>query len=186
MGGAGVIVHGDYAMEGAPKRMLNFGLPPKHNDSFLKFNGERPLIPPEELEELKGRRFVIINVWRNISTEPIYDAPLAMVDAQTFTKDDIVTVEFRYTDCTIETQLGGNNESHKWVYYPRMERDEAILLKTFDSQGAMWKDQDYEYYHQNEPAIPASFALHSAFFDPTCPADAPKRESIELRTIVFY
>jgi hypothetical protein len=27
---------------------------------------------------------------------------------------------------------------------------------------------------------------HSAFSDPTTPADAPARESIELRTLVFY
>jgi hypothetical protein len=30
------------------------------------------------------------------------------------------------------------------------------------------------------------FVPHTAFLDPTAPADAPPRESIELRTFVFY
>ncbi len=32
----------------------------------------------------------------------------------------------------------------------------------------------------------ARFAPHSAFADPTTPPDAPPRESIELRTLVFH
>jgi hypothetical protein len=32
----------------------------------------------------------------------------------------------------------------------------------------------------------ARFVPHAAFMDPTIPAGAPPRESIELRTLVFY
>jgi hypothetical protein len=32
----------------------------------------------------------------------------------------------------------------------------------------------------------ARFAPHTAFADPTTPPDAPPRESIELRTLVFH
>ena len=32
----------------------------------------------------------------------------------------------------------------------------------------------------------ARFAPHTAFVDPTTPPDAPPRESIELRTLVFH
>ncbi len=32
----------------------------------------------------------------------------------------------------------------------------------------------------------ARFAAHTSFHDPTSPIDAPPRESIELRTLVFY
>ena len=32
----------------------------------------------------------------------------------------------------------------------------------------------------------ARFVAHSAFTDPTTPADAPPRESIEIRTIAFF
>ncbi len=50
-----------------------------------------------------------------------------------------------------------------------MRADEALLLKCFDSK----TDR-------------ARFAPHSAFTDPTAPADAPPRESIEVRTLVFH
>jgi hypothetical protein len=34
--------------------------------------------------------------------------------------------------------------------------------------------------------VPARFTPHSAFIDPTAPTDAPPRESIEVRTLVFH
>ena len=51
-----------------------------------------------------------------------------------------------------------------------MTPDEVLLLKCYDSS------TDGR----------ARFAPHSAFTDPTAPADAPLRESIELRTLVFH
>jgi hypothetical protein len=51
-----------------------------------------------------------------------------------------------------------------------MRTDEVMLIKCFDSA------DDGR----------ARFVPHSAFVDPTAPADAPPRESIELRTLVFY
>ena len=55
------------------------------------------------------------------------------------------------------------------VYVPHMQRDEALLLTCYDSA------TDGQ----------ARFAPHSAFEDPTAPADRLPRESIELRTFVF-
>jgi len=51
-----------------------------------------------------------------------------------------------------------------------MEPDEVLLLKCYDSK------VDGR----------ARFAPHSAFLDPNRPPDAPPRESIELRTLVFH
>jgi hypothetical protein len=51
-----------------------------------------------------------------------------------------------------------------------MTAGEALLLKCYDSA------TDGR----------ARFAPHTAFVDPTTPADAPPRESIELRTLVFH
>jgi hypothetical protein len=62
------------------------------------------------------------------------------------------------------------NPSHRWFYFPRMRVDEALLLKCYDS----------------ETDGRARFAPHTAFHDPTTPVDAPPRESIELRTLVFH
>ena len=51
-----------------------------------------------------------------------------------------------------------------------MTADEILLLKCFDF------NTDGQ----------ARFAPHTAFADPTTPPDAPPRESIELRTLVFH
>ncbi len=62
------------------------------------------------------------------------------------------------------------NPEHRWFYFPRMERDEALLLKCYDSSldgRARW-------------------TAHTAFDDPTSPADPVPRESIEARTIAFF
>jgi hypothetical protein len=51
-----------------------------------------------------------------------------------------------------------------------MRSDEVMLIKCYDSVA------DGR----------ARFVPHSAFVDPTTPAGSPPRESIELRTLVFY
>jgi hypothetical protein len=51
-----------------------------------------------------------------------------------------------------------------------MKRDEAILIKCYDSL----KDGR------------ARFSLHSAFDDPATPANARPRQSIEVRTLAFF
>lgn len=54
---------------------------------------------------------------------------------------------------------------------------------------------DRAVYYTYEPSIkcfdsaedgPARFAAHTGFDDPTSPPNAPARQSIELRTLVFY
>ena len=59
---------------------------------------------------------------------------------------------------------------HRWFYFPQMQRNEALLIKCFDSA-----EKDL-----------ARFTAHTAFDDPTSQPDAPRHESIELRTLVFY
>ena len=60
--------------------------------------------------------------------------------------------------------------SHRWYYFPRMEHHEAALIKGDDSQ------EDGR----------ARFTPHTAFDDPTTPADAEPRKSIEVRTLAFF
>lgn len=186
VGGVALTVHNDYAMLGAPVRMENFFKPPRTNDSFRPL-GDAPLIPPDEYEDLSKRRWAFINVWRNLADYPIVDTPLAMVDAKTFDKNDLLTLDFRYVDATIETYIAAHNPKHRWIYFPNMTKHEAILLKTYDSQGALFQDEhNYPPYHKDEPPVPASFAIHSAFRNPLAPPDYPPRYSIEVRTVVFY
>lgn len=107
------MVHGDYAMLGAPVRRDHFGLPPKIDDTFIKTQGERLLILPEELESLKGRRFAIVNLWRSIVEPPVVDMPLALCDCATVSAEDYVAAEFRYSDRTFQTYGGAHSEKQR-------------------------------------------------------------------------
>jgi hypothetical protein len=128
----------------------------------------RDLIPDEAEELLKGR-LQIINLWRPIRG-PLLDSPLAVCDARTVKPEDLVASDLVYPDRVGEIYSVKYNPDHQWFYVPGMTVDEVLLLKCFDSK------TDGR----------ARFAPHSAFSDPTTPADAPPRESIELRTLVFH
>jgi len=73
-----------------------------------------------------------------------------------------------YRDRVGETYSVRYNPAHQWYYVPEMRRDEALLLKCFDTKTDL-----------------ALFMPHT-FTDPTTPSDAPPRESIELRSLVFH
>jgi hypothetical protein len=141
-----------------------------HNDYTEKSGPQRVRdLMGDEAEALLKNRFAIINVWRPISG-PVLDKPLGLCDAQTVQPGDIVVTDLKYPDRTGEIMSIAYNPAHRWFYFPRLERDEAVLLKCFDSA------TDGR----------ARFSAHSAFEDPTTPAGAPPRESIEIRTLVFF
>ncbi len=122
-----------------------------------------------EADDLLSRRFAIINVWRPIRG-PLYDAPLALCDATSLATGDLVPQDLIYRDRTGEIYGLTYNPAHRWYYAPAMQADEALLLKCFNSQ------TDGR----------ARFMPHTSFADPNAPADMPPRESIELRTLVFF
>jgi hypothetical protein len=124
---------------------------------------------PEEANELVKGRVQVINLWRPIRG-PLRDAPLAMCDGQSVEPGDLVASDLIYPNRSGETYSVKYNANHRWFYFPEMTPDEALLLKCYDS------------------AIDGRtrFAPHTAFIDPTTPADAAPRESIEIRTLVFH
>lgn len=122
----------------------------------------------EEADELLRGRARVINIWRPIRG-PLEDAPLAVCDAASVTKGDLVPTDLVYRDRVGETYSVRFSPEHRWFYVPHMQRDETLLLTCYDSA------TDGR----------ARFAPHSAFEDPTAPADRLPRESIELRTFVF-
>ena len=123
----------------------------------------------DEAEELLKGRVQVINMWRPIRG-PLRDAPLAVCDSRTVAPDDLVPSDLVYRDRTGETYSVRYNPAHRWFYVPEMRRDEALLLKIADTK----------------TDISARFMPHTAFTDPTTPAGALPRESIELRTLVFH
>ncbi len=128
----------------------------------------RDLLPDDAEMLLKGR-VQIINLWRPIRG-PLEDAPLGVCDAKSVAPADLVPTDLVYTHRTGETYSVTYNPEHRWYYIPEMAADEALLIKCFDS----------------ETDGRARFTPHSAFTDPTTPANARPRESIELRAFVFH
>jgi hypothetical protein len=114
-------------------------------------------------------RFAEINVWRPI-TGPVQQWPLALCDSRTIAPEDLVATEQRYRDRNGEIYSITYNPAHRWSYFPQMRRDEAVMIKGYDSAA------DGR----------ARFTAHTAFADPTSPPDAPARESIEVRALVFF
>ena len=120
----------------------------------------------DEHEELLQHRWWIVNVWRSMGGT-VQDYPLVLCDEQTVDAADVVPVERKTATRRGEIQMAMYNPQQQWYYFPQLQADEAILVKTFDSQ---------------------SFckAIHSSFHDPTAPSDAAPRESIETRCFVFF
>ena len=124
---------------------------------------------PDEADELLKGRVQVINLWRPIRG-PLRDAPLAMLDGTTVAPGDLVASDLIYPNRSGETYSVKYNPNHRWFYFPEMTADEAVLLKCYNSA------TDGR----------TRFGPHTAFTDPTTPADAAPRESIELRTLVFH
>ena len=118
---------------------------------------------------LEGQRFALVNLWRPIRG-PVQESPLAFCDAGSIAAVDFVTADLVYPDRVGEIYQFRHRPEHRWYYFPRLAVDEALLIKCYDSA----------------TDGPARFTAHSAFDDPTSPADAPPRESIEVRTLVLY
>ena len=144
------VIHNDYTDASARKRLYD-------------------LLPPEEAAQRVSRRYAIVNVWRT-AAGPVENAPMTCCDAATLAGADLVASERRSVDRIGELELVTYSPAHRWYYYPRMTRDEVLLIKTFDSA------TDGR----------ARRSIHTAFDNPDAPAGAPPRESIESRLLVFF
>ena len=144
-----LLVHSDYTVLSGPQRVRD--------------------VVPADAETLLQGRVALYNVWK-----PLYrrvdELPLAMCDARSHAPGDMLRMELKYRERTGEIYVMRYSPAHRWVYFPQMEANQALLLKTYDSA------TDGR----------ARFMGHSAFEHPDTPPDAPKRESIEVRTMAFF
>lgn len=144
-------VHNDFTTRSAPQRV-------------------RDLLPADEAEARLKKRYGSINVWRPIRG-PVETKPLVICEYGSIDDQDLVAAERHYPD----GRIGGiyylvHNPKQRWYYFPRMERDEVVLLKCFDSltDGT------------------ARWTAHGSFDDPNSPTNAMPRESMEIRTLLFF
>lgn len=173
------LVHADYTKISAPRRLEQLG---ETTRSINDVRQQSSMLDSNAVQEaLSGkRRFAFINVWRNIAKEPVQQMPLACIDATTVdTATDLRTFQIHYADRVGENYLCCPSPQHTWCYFPLMTRNEALLLKQWDSSGdvARGNDADRDL---------STMTVHSAFMDPTSLPDAPPRESIEVRCVVIW
>jgi hypothetical protein len=141
-----------------------------HND-YTEWSGPQRVrdLLPEEAERLLAHRFAIIQVWR-ATHQPIQSNPLAVADARSVAFEDLLVAERRYPGRIGQTYRLMHNANHRWYYFPRMRRDEALVFKVYDSA------RDGR----------ARFTPHTSFDDPDTPTGAPPRQSIEARALAFF
>lgn len=144
-----LLVHSDYTPNSGPQRVRD--------------------ILPDEADGLLKRRVAFFNVWKPLYRK-VEELPLAMCDATSSSDEDMLIMELKYRERTGEIYVMRYSPTHRWYYFPEMRPDQALLLKTYDS----------------ETDGRARFMGHSAFEHPDTPPDALKRESIELRTMAFF
>jgi hypothetical protein len=172
--GASKVVIFDHTIRTSHQQPRGVGLPREavlrvHNDYTLKSGPQRVRdLVPEEAETRLKKRFAIVNVWRPI-VGPLQQFPLALGDAASLAADDILATDLIYPDRVGEIYSIAYNPAQRWFYFPEMSRDEAVLIKTYDSDPAR-----------------ARFSAHSAFADPNFPDPKVLRESIEIRALVFF
>ena len=109
-----------------------------------------------------------MNVWRPIRG-PLQTMPLAVLDATSLRPGDLVACDLIYSDRIGEIYYVAHRPQHQWYYFPDMQRDEALLLKCFDTDSSLTR-----------------FGAHAAFPHPKTPVNGLPRESIEARTFAFF
>ncbi len=180
------LVHGDYTLTSAPQRLRELARAPTSNDTYrARLAAGRTLLDPDAVERAITRgRFAIINVWRNIAPEPVATRPLALCDSASVRPQDLVVFEIHYRDRIGENYFAKHGPDHRWMFWSGMTRDEALLIKQWDSAGTLARSQGMTADGDDDQ--PCTFSFHSAFVDPSAAADAPDRWSIEVRCAVLY
>ena len=142
-----------------------------HVDYTVKSGPQRiaDILGEDEAERLAedGARIVQINVWRPISG-PVRRSPLALADASSVRAGELIATDQVFPDRVGEIYQLAHAPTQRWYYAPEITPDEVLLIKGWDSidDGR------------------ARFTPHGAFSFAETPADAPPRESIEVRALV--
>ncbi|KIW98240.1 uncharacterized protein Z519_01824 [Cladophialophora bantiana CBS 173.52] len=137
-------------------------------------------LSPDIAKKLSSTRWAIINLWRPIKT--VTKDPLCMCDIRTCRDEDLITMPVllppkgsgklanvsRGDD--VEIMVMKHHPEQEWHYISRMEPDETLLIKCWDSL---------------RDGHTARRTPHTSFIDPAT-QDDPVRESVEVRCLVFY
>jgi hypothetical protein len=109
------------------------------------------------------------NSWQPIERE-VQRNPLTLIDGRTLDPRDVVEYAFgeKESDYGVASAPLYSAE-HRHYYFPRMQTDELILIKQFDTRPGRTR-----------------LCPHTSFEDPTAPDDALRRRSIEVRMMCMF
>ena len=137
-------------------------------EAFLRFAGNAVDA------KLCKRRFLYINAWRNITADPIENNYLAVCSETALVALDDCLASDLFMPRARSMQYGlsdHNAVKHRWYYLPKMQMDEVLLYKHFES----------------DTTLPGCMTFHTAFFfDPIVRPDAPERQSIECNAFLSF
>lgn len=127
-----------------------------------------------ERDEVEG--FISLDFWRTTNMAgPLKHMPLAVCDPTSLEAADIIPTALEGIApggaLTCHVSLA-HNEGQRWYYYPDMKPNEVLVFKLFQLM-------------RNEQDQPYRACFHTAFEDPTTPADAQPRQSCEHRVSVM-
>jgi hypothetical protein len=143
-----------------------------HVDYTVKSGPQRVHdLAPDDADDLLSRRVAEVNVWRSIAGT-VERAPLAVAEAPSISFDDLIATDLVYEDGSRVGEIYefAHKPTHRWTYFPDMTADEALLLKSYDS----------------ETDGRSRFTPHTAFDHPETRPNAKGRESIEVRAFLFF
>ena len=124
-------VHNDYTASSSPQRVRD--------------------LMGAEAEELLKNRFAIINLWRPIRG-PVLESPLTLCDAQSLAEENLIPSDLKYPDRTGETYSITYNPGQRYYYFPKMQSDEAVLIRCFEL-GARGTAPVFRSYRLRRPEL---------------------------------
>jgi hypothetical protein len=131
------------------------------------------LLNSHNIDEQAYKSMADYQTWRALSPPP-QDRPLALCDARTVERADIVELGTAVNPADSKakqyaTTLAKYNPAHRWVYFPNMTTDELLVFR-----GAT-TDPNKQVH-----------VLHASFLDPSVGNKGIPRQSIDARYLCFY
>lgn len=168
----------DYQVRRKSPEFPYFGgkLPPRPQPSLMTHVDVTPEAAKTIVSELYGdiapsilqSRYQVITVWKPLRP-PVRDWPLAVCDATSVNKKDLIPTDIIYPAYIAENCMVHYNVKQKWYWIPDQKSDELLVFKAVDSKE------------------PRSWPCpHGAFPLPGQTEKSPSRESIDVRLLVMY
>lgn len=123
-------------------------------------------------------------MWRPLTT-PYQDRPLALLDNRSLCAKDLVPADVLFPHHCDEGYEVLYSPDHRWFYKQGMDSEEVLMFKLYDSSSEHVRCEKLHFITVTSRLPCITVCPHSAFVDPSVPADTPPRASVEFRAILI-